>query len=103
MKWIEVINLRTAGQERTRRLQEIIQELMFASLRVDGLTDIKIYNHAAVDTDLGIHLRWDSATIATDGSALAMQIADVLQDFGLVYSDVWVEQPVTMHPEHSKK
>jgi hypothetical protein len=91
MKWIEIITLRTAGKDRRRLVGEVVQKLPH-ELRPIGLTGMKIYDHAVLDTDLSIHLLWDSIAADKNGSGLALRIVDALLDFGLVHHGIWMEQ-----------
>ena len=53
MKRLEVIHLRLAGQ----RLKALIQEIRDSVIRHDPNMVIRIYQHAAVETDLSIHIQ----------------------------------------------
>jgi hypothetical protein len=95
MHWIEIIHLQVAGGDRIRQVWEIVEGLPLEA-RAEGLRGIEIYRHGVFETDMGIHLCWDSAKAAVDGSPLALRIVDALSDFGLVHHGVWIEQPIGM-------
>jgi hypothetical protein len=43
-----------------------------------------------LDTDLSVHLYWNSDRPEQDGSALGIRLAQALKDFGLVDHSVWI-------------
>jgi hypothetical protein len=88
VKWIEVIKLRSAGNR--ERLLEVLRP-MTKSARNGGLVEMKIYRHAALETDLSVHLYWESERPDENGSNLGLRIAQALKDFGLIDHSVWIE------------
>jgi hypothetical protein len=91
MRWIEVINLRSSEKQ-----QEMLGAALSRSLPprdlTGGLVQMKIYRHAMVDTDLSIHLCWESRDAEKDGSPLGLHLAEALKPFGLVHHSVWLER-----------
>jgi hypothetical protein len=53
---------------------------------------IGIYHHATLETDLSIHLIWDSDKTSRAGSKLGLMLAEVLKEFGMVDYAVWVAE-----------
>jgi len=89
MKWLEVIKIRSAG-ENSRLREEFLLPMAQSSL--DGRVEIQIYRHAALETDFNVHLRWESKRPEQNGSALGLRLAQAFKEFGLVDHSVWVEQ-----------
>ncbi len=89
MKWLEVIRLRSA-EKNSGLLEELL--LSIERLSQDGLMEMKIYYHAALETDLGVHLHWESGRLEQNGSALGLRLAQALKEFGLVDHSVWMEK-----------
>jgi hypothetical protein len=89
MKWLEVIKVRVVGN----RLDFMEKELpsMTLGLPRDGLTGMQVYRHAALDSDLSIHLCWESPRILDGGSSLGLLLARSLKEYGLVDHSVWIE------------
>lgn len=91
MRWLEIIELRSVGTNRTE------MELQLNSL-IDDVNQkmrqqkIKVYSHIAVETDFSIHLHNDSNNTDIGGSSLGQRLANVLKEFGLVNHSVWVEK-----------
>lgn len=91
MKWIEVIKLRIAERNRVplpRQLAEIISGVNPEG----GLVEIKLYRHAMVDSDLSIHLYWESERPEPQGSAGGLFLMHMLKAFGLISHSVWIEE-----------
>ena len=90
MKWLEIIKLRSAGNgdglraELLRFIAEVDQE--------GGSVSIKAYRHAALESDLSVHLRWESDGPDQHGSALGLRLVQSLKEFGLIDHSVWIEE-----------
>ena len=89
MKWLEVIKLRSAG-ESSGLLIEFL--LPMANVGQSGLVEMKVYRHAGLDTDLSVHLHWNSEPPELNGSALGLRLAQAFKEFGLVDHAVWIEE-----------
>ena len=89
MKWLEVIKLRSAGGS-LGLLEELLLPISGSNQR--GLVEMKTYRHAALETDLSVHLHWNSEMPEPTGSALGLRLAQALKEFGLVDHSVWVEE-----------
>jgi hypothetical protein len=63
-----------------------------AKVSQSGLTAMKTYRHAALETDLSVHLHWKSERPEENGSALGLRLAQALKEFGLVDHSVWMEE-----------
>jgi hypothetical protein len=90
MNWLEIIELRSAGNNRqllASELQNLIHELDKAARR----EAIKAYSRMRVDSDFSIHLFHDSKEMETNGSRLGLRIAAALKAFGLVKHRIWIE------------
>ena len=91
MKWIETINLRSAGIP----IESIEQRIPSSVADVDqskNLVSVQVYRHAAVDTDLSVHLLFDSSEPDPQPSALGQRLASALKSYGLVSHSVWIEK-----------
>ena len=88
MKWLEVIKLRSAGGN-LGLLEELL--LTISGSNQSELVEIKTYRHAVLETDLSVHLHWNSEMPEPNGSALGLRLAQALKEFGLVDHSVWVD------------
>jgi hypothetical protein len=53
---------------------------------------MKTYHHAALETDVSVHLLWESEQPEQNGSSLGLRIGQALKEFGLIDHSVWVEE-----------
>lgn len=91
MKWLEIIELRSMGNNR-KLLESNLTNLLDELNEETEQQAIKIYNRVAVDSDLSIHLLHDSKKADIDGSPLGLRLASTLKEFGLINHSVWVER-----------
>ena len=91
MKWIEIINLRSAGTPR-----EVIEQKVPRSVseqdRSKSPVAIRVHRHATLDTDLSVHLLFESLGPEARPSAPGQRLASALKEFGLVSHSMWVEK-----------
>jgi len=94
MKWIEIITLRSPS----RINGEFIDALLNGAGRSEEATDapsdlveIRTYHHSVVETDLSIHIYWESEKECQDKSPLGLRLSSVLKPLGLLNYSVWVE------------
>jgi hypothetical protein len=91
MKWLEIIELRSVGNNLKLlepELKHLIEELNIESEQ----RAIVIYNRLAVDSDFSIHLFHDSKEADINGSSLGAHLVSTLKEFGLINHSVWIEQ-----------
>jgi hypothetical protein len=86
MRWIEIIQLR-APREST--LNTLIDEL--SRTLKDEHVEVTLYRHAAVSTDLSIHLGYETAGDAAPDCTLGQRLAASLDDHGVVNRSLWRE------------
>jgi hypothetical protein len=90
MKWLEVIKLRSAGNG-----EKIMEEFLRPTAKFGqnrGLMEMRTYRHAALETDLSVHLHWESVRPEQGGSALGLRLAQALREFGLIDHSIWIEE-----------
>ena len=89
MKWLEVIELRTA-RESSKELKEKLLYLIEEINKKNNLTSVKVYAHVNVETDFNIQIIHDSGNVEESGSKLGLQIALNFKQYGLVNHNVWL-------------
>jgi len=90
MKWIEIIELRSADNNRElmkSQLESLINEVNQEARQ----QKIQVYRHITVETDLRIHLIHDSKKAKASMSPLGLDLASALKEHGLVNHSVWIE------------
>ena len=91
MHWIEIVGLRTVGRDKEGAIKRLKQQIRQAD-RNERQVKIRIYHHATLETDLSIHLIWDSDKTSQSGSKLGLMLAEVFKEFGMVDHAVWIEE-----------
>jgi hypothetical protein len=89
MKWLEIIKLRSVGRG-SGLLADLLSSVDKSSQ--SGLVEIKTYRHAVLETDLSVHLLWESEQPELNGSNLGLRLAQALKEFGLIDRSIWVEE-----------
>ena len=90
MKWLEIIELRSAGGN-NRLLESQIQKLVDEVCKREENNAVKAYYRLMIDTDFSIHLFHDSKKVEKSGSPLGLCLASALKEFGLVNHNIWIE------------
>ncbi len=90
MKWLETIELRSAGSNR-KLVESQLRNLVNEVNKEAKKQAIKSYSHVVMDTDFSIHLYHDSKKVENSGSELGLRLASALKEFGLVNHSIWIE------------
>ncbi len=91
MKWLEIIKLRTAGLNVEKRVWEFIG-LLTDNTQEPNLSAIQVYSHATLNTDLSIHIHWDTRHAARQKTLLGSCLANKLEEFGMIHHTIWITQ-----------
>ena len=95
MKWVEIISLRCPSNIDTRLVDELLKEVSESDSATDTpehLVEIRVYHHSIVETDLSIHIYWESEPGSQEKSPLGLRFSSALRDLGLLNHSVWVEK-----------
>lgn len=90
MKWLEIIELRSAGGN-IKLLESQMQKLVNEVYERTEKNAVKAYCRLMIDTDFSIHLFHDSKEMEKSGSPLGLRLASALREFGLVNHSIWTE------------
>jgi len=52
---------------------------------------IRVYQHSTIETDLSIHIQWETETQHPSESPLGQQFSYALKELGLVNYSIWVQ------------
>jgi hypothetical protein len=91
MRWIEIITLRSAGDDEKQMIVELLKQVEQAG-EPGQPREVRIYRHAAVETDLSIHISWESDSVAQPHSTLGDLLVSATRDFGMVSHSIWIEK-----------
>lgn len=90
MNWIEIIELRSAGNE-LEALKQTLAGMVSKTDRNGGLKKMSLYHNALVETDISIHIQWETGERAPEKSDLGLRLASALEEFGRVNHSIWIE------------
>jgi hypothetical protein len=94
MKCVEIITLRSPSKIDGQFIGELLNRVGESDEVTDTPRDpveIRIYHHSVVETDLSIHIFWESEKESQDKSPLGLRFASALKPLGLLHHSVWVE------------
>ncbi len=95
MKWIEIITLRSPSKINGQFIDELLNGVGKSDEATDSpndLVEIRMYHHSVVETDLSIHIYWESEKESQQKSPLGLRFASALKPLGLLSYSVWVER-----------
>jgi hypothetical protein len=91
MSWLEIISIRTAGTIEIGKVLDICRQCCQCA-GAGELLKIIVYRSAQYETDVSIHLHWQSDPGPECRSILGREVRAALGDLGLICHSVWVEQ-----------
>ncbi len=90
MKWVEIITLRSSANINIQFLDALLGQISNCDYP-KHLIELNIYHHSVVETDLSIHIHWESEQGSQHKSAIGLRIFSALRDMGLLNHSVWIE------------
>jgi hypothetical protein len=97
VKWLEIIQIRTA-QNRSERLMAELTTLLSDMQEKSGGLDAILYRHADVPSDFSLHLVHQSDSKQPKSSKIGEMLSSVAREFGMVNYNIWV-----LEKENKKK
>ncbi len=91
MKWLEIIELRSVGNN-LKLLEPELKSLIEELNKESKQRAVKVYSRVTIESDFSIHLYHDSKEIDINGSTLGLHLVSILKEFGLINHSVWIEQ-----------
>ena len=90
MKLLEIVTLRTLEKSNKQLVNELLRQLFLQ--KEAGLTaSIRVYYHPTVETDLSIHILWETKAQHPVQSPLGQQLTYALKELGLLSYSIWVQ------------
>lgn len=90
MKWLEVITLRSLGKAEGPIVDELLAQI-FESQPPGRFPEVRIYRDSIVETDLSIHIYWETKGQRPQPTPLGQQLSYSLKALGLLNHSVWVQ------------
>jgi hypothetical protein len=91
MNYLEIIELRSSNED-----HEILSEKLTGFVndlnKEYGNFTVKLYRHLTVETDWSVHIHIQTEINFTSLNQMGQRVASALQEFGLVYHSVWLEE-----------
>jgi hypothetical protein len=97
MIWLETINIRMAGAIEAGKALDLCRQI-FESIAFETAVKLKVFSNAKYATDISIHLEWKSDP--GPSSVLGSHLVSAITDFGLISSNLWIEQEMVVQPEN---
>ena len=101
MRWVEMITLRSPGKINRELVDELLKGVDEPDLATDTpehLVEIRVYHHFIVETDLSMHIYWESESGSQDKSPLGLRFCSALKPLGLLNHSVWTETAALKFP-----
>jgi hypothetical protein len=93
MKWVEIISLRSPSKINGQFIDELLKGVGESDSPGDTpkhLVEIKRYHRCVVETDLSIHIFWESEAGNQHKSPRGLRIFSALRRMGLLNHSVWI-------------
>lgn len=91
MKLLEIITIRSGENIPKPLISELLSQIERIHT-IERPSEIKIYHHARVNSDVSIHLHWRYKSSNPGKSPFGMMLYHTLRDFGLLNHSVWIEE-----------
>jgi hypothetical protein len=91
MRWVEIITLRSLKNINIQSVDELLKGVGKSDTPKD-LLEIRMYQHSILETDLSIHIYWETKPQHRRESPLGQQFSYALKGLGLLNHSVWVER-----------
>jgi hypothetical protein len=97
MKWIEIITLRSLVKENRQLIDELLRQVC-QQKKSELAASITVYHNPAVETDLSIHIHWETEAQQPRKSPLGNQLYYALKELGLISYSIWLEVAAVEEP-----
>lgn len=89
MKWIELIVVRAADIQHKSTIRRLVDQLAREG-QSEGLASAALYHNAFVQSDIGIQFEWEQESGSPSKSAIGLELAAALEEFGRVHHTIWI-------------
>ncbi len=93
MKWIEIITLRSLAKENRQLVDDLLGQVC-QEKKSESAASITVYHNPTVDTDLSIHIHWETEAQIPSKSPLGHQLYYALKGLGLLNYSIWAQVAV---------
>lgn len=89
MKWIELITVMSIPDSPLKPDIKLIHRM--AETHKEHLKNIHFFRHSLMESDMAIHLYWNTSKSKPAGSDFGQELIQLLKEYGLVNHSVWNE------------
>ena len=92
MKWLEVIQIRVASNDK----DEVVKELkeMITDMNNEQVIDIKVYGGLKYQTEIRVHINHNTAIPMPEGSLIGQRLTSLLNSKRMINHTVWIEKKI---------
>ncbi len=90
MKWLEIINLRSAGNRNQVQRQTGLDQIRHCCGKNGGPKRIRLYRQASLSRDISIHLFFEDGERHIEKSETGLRLSASLKEYGLVNHSLWI-------------
>jgi len=91
MRWLETITLRSSGSDQYNEALEVLKQVD-EEKKGNSLISSHCFKNAEVESELSVHLLWNSSVLTPFKSPLGSRLAHILSDSGLIHHAIWIEE-----------
>lgn len=91
MRWLETITLRCTESDQYEEALELLKQVNEEE-RDHSIISLHCFRNAEVESDLSVHLLWNSNGSSPDKSPLGSRLVHLLRDLGFVHHAIWIEE-----------
>ena len=86
--WLEIIRVRSAKD--TEGTVKGVIETVRKDEAVGKIAEVRLFSNGV--GDLAVHISWETARVAPEGSTVALRLAAALSEYGLTDHTIWTEE-----------
>ncbi|GBC61333.1 hypothetical protein DENIS_2293 [Desulfonema ishimotonii] len=104
MQLVEIITIRSPGDEDRAKMFELFAQIKRADIAVGlGNAAIKVYSSPFIENDFSIHIHRIVSEPDAGKSHVGLQLARLMKPFGLIHHSVWLENGQSaIRPRHKR-
>ncbi len=91
MQWLEMINIRLNGNDSLEE-KEVFQQFINSVSTPHPELQLRMFQHATLPSDFSFLIVNKSEPLSSRGSEFGIQLAWLLEEYGVVNHSVWLEK-----------
>lgn len=99
---LEIIEIRSVHEKNLFKEISLADYIQSVETGVK-LKEIKLYKHKHIDTDLCIHLYYESDPDSNKQDFLGLHLSSLLKEWGLINHSIWIEEENIIFESHYQR